>query len=129
MKEEAVVPVEAVVAEAPTAVSTAKATRARWVLIGLFVAHALFLAFVAASAHTPILNEPLTLSLAALNALAIAGLVTKSRLGWIAATAFVVAAVARYAWRLPESVGLVFIVGIAMAVLCMTDPALEGEHP
>jgi hypothetical protein len=100
-------------------------SKARWILIGLFVLHGLLV--VTSLTHA---FEATTAMLALLNLAAIAGMVTKSRAGWGFAAMFVVVAVGRYAMTgtFVDFSGLVLVVGIAAAVLCVTDPALRREH-
>ena len=103
---------------------------ARKILLSLFAAHALIL-LVALQAAGFKFDENFTLTgLLALNALAVAGIATRTRPGWFVAMVFVAAAVGHYAFHLgvDGASGLLTIVGIAGAVLCVTDPALRREH-
>lgn len=120
-------------AEQAAAVPEAPALKRSWariLLMGLFCIHAVALgsAMVLATPDLPV--PSMTWLFAALNAVALAGLASRTRLGFFVALGFVVAAVARYAWLLQiedaDYPGL--IVGIAAAVFCLTDPALRREH-
>ena len=120
----------ATVEAAPAAAAPAKRSWARVVLMALFVAHgtALLIAVVRATPDVPL--PAMTFLFGALNALALAGVATRTRAGFWVALAFVVAAVARYAWllQIEEADYPGLIVGIAAAVFCLTDPALRREH-
>lgn len=100
-------------------------SKARWILIGLFVLHGLLVVTSLTRAF-----EATTAMLALLNLAAIAGMATKSRAGWGFAAVFVIVAVGRYAMTgtFVDFGGLVLVVGIAAAVLSLTDPALRREH-
>jgi hypothetical protein len=103
---------------------------ARKILVALLFAHAVSLtvAFFATGFH-PVENLP-ACALAALNAVALAGVASKTRAGWFAAMVFVFAAVGQYAFTLAQNdaTGLFLVLGISAAVLCLTDPGFRREH-
>lgn len=97
----------------------------RRVLLGLSAAHAAALIYSSIDT-SPGLDLWLLL---ALNALAIAGLVTRTRIGWVAALLCVLGAGVRWASSgVDETAGLVALLAVTAAVFCVTDPALRREH-
>lgn len=65
----------------------------------------------------------------ALNALAIAGLVTRTRAGWVAALLCILIAAARWTGAgIDESGGLMVLLAVAAAIFCITAPSLRREH-
>lgn len=103
---------------------------ARKILISLFAVHAVLL-LVALQAAGFKLDENFTLEgLLALNLVGLAGVGTRSRFGWFAALVFLAAAIGHYAFNLgvEGASGLLMLLGIAGAVLCVTDPGLRREH-
>jgi len=103
---------------------------ARKILMALFVMHALLL-LVGLHATGFKFDENFSIAgLLGLNFLGVIGIATRTRPGWFAAMVFVAAAVGHYAFNLgvDGASGLLMIVGIAGAVLCVTDPGLRREH-
>jgi hypothetical protein len=98
---------------------------ARRVLLGLSAAHAVALFYTS-------VGGPLGLDvgfLLLLNALAIAGLVTRTRAGWVAALLCVLVAGVRWASiGVDETAGLLALLAVTAAVFCVTDPSLRREH-
>lgn len=103
---------------------------ARRILISLFSAHGAALLFQAWSGNLDIGADYLLAVLGFLNLSALAGLASRTRIGWFLALVFVSAAVGRYAWTMGlEGVsGLLLLCGIAAAILCVTDENLRAEH-
>jgi hypothetical protein len=101
---------------------------ARWFLLALSGVHAVVLLLSAHSSPTWELG-PSFWALLALNAAAIAGLVTRTRLGWVAALLCVLGAGARWGGvGIDQPGGLLALLAIAFAVFCVTDQALRREH-
>jgi len=95
------------------------------VLLGLSAAHAAALIYTSVGAPASI-DVWLLL---ALNALAIAGLVTRTRAGWVAALLCVLGAGVRWASTgVDETAGLLALLAVTAAVFCVTDPSLRREH-
>src|SRR5689334_9201904 len=110
---------ESTVAETPRAPA-----RARTVLMAMSAAHAL--ALILSSFDVWSGSFWLLLSL---NVLAIAGLSTRTRAGWIAALLFVLAASVRWAGAgIDETQGFLALLAAAAAVFFVTDPSLRREH-
>lgn len=101
---------------------------ARRVLLALSAAHAVVLVLAAHGSPTWELGASFW-ALVALNALAIAGLVTRTRVGWLATLLCVLAAGFRWgAVGVEEPRGLLALLAVAFAVFCVTDPSLRREH-
>jgi len=67
--------------------------------------------------------------LLALNALAIAGLVTRTPAGWVAALLCILVAAARWTGTgIDESGGLMILLAVAAAIFCITAPSIRREH-
>ena len=103
---------------------------ARKILMFLFVVHVLVLLVALRTGGFKLDENFATEGLLALNVFALLGLATRSRPGWFAALVFVAAAVGHYAFHLGVDglSGLLMILGICGAVLCVTDPVLRREH-
>ena len=98
---------------------------ARGALLGLSAAHAIALLYTAQGSQA----DAGFWLLLALNALAIAGLATRTRAGWVAALLCVLCAAVRWsASGVDESSGLIALLAAAAAVFCVTDPSLRREH-
>src|SRR4029077_13046463 len=102
-------------------------TMARKILIALFVAHAVVLLVSLRDTGFGIHENPFLDALLALNGLAVAGLITRGRPGRVAALLFVAAAIGHYTFHLGVDgvSGLLITLGIAGAILCVTDPVLR----
>ena len=107
---------------------TRKGSRARKVLLALCAAHAA--ALLMSFFQSPVApSVPGFLMLAALNALAIAGLTRRTRAGWYLVLLFVFAAGARWTGgALDGAYSLFALLAIAAGVFCITDPELRREH-
>lgn len=107
-----------------------RSTLIRRLLVGLFIGHAALLAGLLRETGLEFPRDWMLVVLAALNCAGIAGIASRSRMGWFLALVFVAAAVGRYAFTLglETTSGFVVLVGIATAVLCITDPGLRREH-
>jgi hypothetical protein len=98
--------------------------RARTVLMAMSAAHALALIL----SSFDIRSGGFWLLLG-LNVLAIAGLSTRTRAGWVAALLFVLAASVRWAGAgIDETQGFLALLAAAAAVFFVTDPSLRREH-
>lgn len=98
---------------------------ARGALLALSAAHAIALLYGAQGARA----DAGFWFLLALNALAIAGLATRTRAGWVAALLCVLCAAVRWgSTGVDESTGLFALLAAAAAVFCVTDPSLRREH-
>lgn len=100
---------------------------ARRVLLALCAAHAGALVLFSASAGIGIGFWLLL----ALNALAIAGLLTRTPAGWVAALLCILVAAVRWTGAgtgLDDQGGLMPILAVAAAVFCITAPSLRREH-
>jgi hypothetical protein len=118
--------VEAV--NAADAVAVKSTSWARRVLLALSAGHAVVLVLSAHAAPTWELGAGFW-GLVALNALAIAGLATRTRIGWVATLLCVLCAGAHWGGLgADEPSGLFALLAIAFAVFCVTDPALRREH-
>jgi hypothetical protein len=118
-------------AEAVSATDAAQLPAKSWarrVLLVLSAAHVVVL--VLAAQQSPTVELGVTFwALVALNALAIAGLVTRTRVGWMATLLCVLCAGVRWAGiGVEEPSGLVALLAVAFAVFCVTDPSLRREH-
>lgn len=102
---------------------------ARKILIALFIAHAVLLLVPMAGRHFVPPPDPRIVALLVLNLLALGGLATRLRAGWLAAMLFIAAGVAHYAFTLGvDGASLAILLGIAGAVWCIADPVLRREH-
>lgn len=122
---------DGVVMEAVPATDAAQLPARSWarrVLLLLSAAHVVVLALTAHGSPTSELGASFW-ALVALNALAIAGLVTRTRLGWMATLLCVLGAGARWGGiGVEEPSGLLALLAVAFAVFCVTDPSLRREH-
>lgn len=102
----------------------------RRLLVGLFLGHAALLATLVRTTGFELPRDSMLVGLFLLNIGGIAGLASRNRAGWFLALVFVAAAVGRYAFTLglDTASGFLVLVGIAAAVLCITDPGLRREH-
>src|SRR5688500_813374 len=101
---------------------------ARRILFVLFLIHGVTLAWAVTSGIAPDTGIP-TILLALLNAAALAGIATRTRFGWFLALCFIAACVGRNALTLgvDDFGGLLTVLAMAAAVLCLTDPAFRRE--
>lgn len=101
---------------------------ARLFLLVLSAVHAVVLVLGAHATPTWELG-PSFWALVALNALAIAGLATRTRVGWVAALLCVLGAAANWGVTgVDQPSGLFALLAVAAAVFCVTDPSLRREH-
>ena len=101
---------------------------ARKALVVLCAAHGVTLVGTALNAPSPAGFGGLA-GLALLNVLALAGLATRSRLGWWVACLFVLVAAVRWTFgEIDGGGGLLVFLGIAAGVFFVTDPSLRREH-
>lgn len=107
-----------------------RSTLIRRLLVGLFLGHAALLATLIRTTGLELPRDSMLAGLFVLNVAGIAGLASRNRTGWFLALLFVTAAVGRYAFTLglDTTSGFLVLVGIAAAVLCITDPGLRREH-
>lgn len=106
-----------------------KGVWARRILFILFLVHGVTLAWAIVTGIAADVSVP-TIVLALLNAAAIAGIATRTRFGWFLALCFIAACVGRNALTLgvEDFGGLVTVLAMAAAVLCLTDPGFRREH-
>lgn len=121
MEQEGIIAESAVPADAVRQPGTSWARR---ILLALCAAHAG--ALLLSASETMGIGFFLLL---ALNALAIAGLATRTRAGWVAALfCILVAAVRLTGADTDGSGGLMILLAVAAAVFCVTAPSLRREH-